>query len=311
MKILFMGTPEFAVPCLEMLVREGYDVVAAVTQPDRPKGRGGKLAPPPVKVCAQREGIRVMQPQKPDEAFEEASALSAGLIVTAAYGCILKKRFLDLPPHGCINVHASLLPKYRGASPIHQALLNGDAATGVTTMLMDEGVDTGDILKQSECPISGDMYFAELRDALAALGAQTLKETIPAYLGGAIAPLPQDGMLASKAPLVRKEAARLDFALGARQLANMVRAYSAWPGAFAMAEGRKIKILKASAGYGSPAAQAAQPGEVVAVTRSALSVMCGDGRALDVTRLQFENGRPMDIGECWHNLDLMRKSLKA
>jgi methionyl-tRNA formyltransferase len=300
-----------------MLIREGYDVAAAVTQPDRPKGRSGKLAPPPVKLCAERAGIPVLQPLRPGDAYGEILAMSVDLIVTAAYGGILKKKLLDAPRRGCINVHASLLPKYRGASPIHQALANGDSATGVTTMLMGEGVDTGDILLQDEIAIPPDMYFAQLNGLLASLGADTLKRTIPGYLGGRIEPRPQDGALASKAPLLRKGDGELDFTLGAAAAANRVRAFSEWPGAIAELGGRKAKILAASAAAAPVAAigpepavlagragsaAGLKPGDIAAVTRDAISVLCGDGRTLDITRLQFENGRPMDIGECWHNL---------
>ena len=320
-----MGTPEFAAPSLKMLIEEGYDLAAVVTQPDRPKGRGGKLASPIIKDIALEAGIHVLQPEKPSEIYDEIEAMTIDLCVTAAYGNILRKRFLRIPRYGTVNVHASLLPLYRGPSPIHRALLNGDAETGVTTMLTDAGVDTGPVLMSESIPIDKGMYFAELHDQLAALGASVLKKTIPALLSGAVKPVPQDDSRATRAPIVQKSDGNLDFSLGADQLVNTVRAFSVWPGAVAIIHGKRVRVHKAENGgaadmqsgvdmwSGAPgsgdagathngAAACGAPGSIARVARDALSILCGDGNLFNITRLQFENGRAMDISECWHNI---------
>ena len=305
-----------------MLINEGYDVAAVITQPDRPKGRGGKTAPPAVKIIAAEAGVPVYQPEKPADIYDEINALGADLCVTAAYGKILKKRFLRVARYGAVNVHASLLPLYRGASPIHQALLRGDRSTGVTTMLMDAGIDTGAILMSEQIPIPAGMYFQELHDRLSGLGACLLKKTIPALVSGALEPTPQDDTKATYAPVIQKSDGELDFSLDAESLVNRIRAFSVWPGALARIGGKTVRIHRAVAGYGEPGAitgagafagQAgaaavvnagtiAAAGAVAAVGRGALSIACGGGGLLNVTRLQFENGRAMDISECWHNL---------
>jgi len=297
-----MGAPEFSAPSLKMLINEGYNLAAVVTQPDRPKGRGNKLISPIVKDIALEAGIRVLQPEKPSEIHDELKNLSIDLCVTAAYGCILKKSFLRIPRFGAVNVHASLLPRYRGASPIHQALLNGDAETGVTIMLTEAGVDTGPILMTEKTAISETMYFRELHDKLAEMGAELLKRAIPAYTSGAIYPAPQDGGLATYAPIIQKSDGELDFTLNAAQLVNRVRAFSEWPGATTVIGGKKLKIHKARAVNAADHNSRGIPGAVAGVSREAFSVMCGGHTVLNITRLQFENARAMDISECWHNL---------
>ena len=321
--ILFMGASEFSAPALRMLIQEGYELAGVVTQPDRPKGRGNKAAAPVVKNIALDAGVRVFQPEKPSDIYDEITPLSIDLCVTAAYGAILKRKFLRIPRYGTINVHASLLPRYRGASPIHRALLNGDAETGITTMLTDAGVDTGPMLLREKIAIPDGAYFSELHDMLAALGADVLKKTIPAFLSGGLTPVPQDGEYASYAPVIQKGDGELDFSQTSRQLVNMVRAFSVWPGAVATLNGRKVKIHRAEdggpacilldAGFsdcephdalrGGPKPQdAVKYGSVVGVSRDALSILCSGNSLFNVTRLQFENGRAMDISECWHNL---------
>ena len=333
MTAIFMGTPEFAVPCFKMLVDEGYRVALAVTQPDRPKGRGGHATPPPVKEAAAEAGVPVLQPQKAGEAFEAMAALRPDVVVTAAYGRILPKRMLALPRLGCVNVHASLLPKYRGASPIHQAILNGDAVTGITTMMMDKGIDTGGILLQDELAVIPGSHYPELCSELARLGARTLRRTLGLLACGGIEPRPQDHSQATYAPAIRKEDGALDFwAMDARGVANRVRAYSSWPGAYAALESagaapRRVRILAAVAEQGTapaapplgasaapqpaqavPAAPplgasaAPQPGAVVSCSRAAMRVVCADRRCVAVTGLQFDGGRPLQISECWHNI---------
>ena len=333
--VIFMGTPEFAVPIFNALIEDGYKVELAVTQPDRPKGRGGKPAPPPVKVAAAMAGVPVLQPEKAGDAYEAMAALSPGVIVTAAYGCILRENVLSLPRLGCVNVHASLLPKYRGASPIHQAILNGDAKTGVTTMMMDKGVDTGGVLLQDELGISQSDCYPELCAALAALGARTLLRTLPLLACGKIAPRPQDNSLATYAPAIRKEDGALDFtSMGACGVANRVRAFAAWPGAYAALEyggaaaPRRMRVLAAEpepdAQSGSPMPDAQgsspmpythggspipdaqgsspMPGAIVSCGRAAMRVVCADRRCVAITRVQFDGGRPLPIAECWHNI---------
>ena len=297
-----MGTPEFAAPCLRMLIAEGYEIAAAVTQPDRPKGRGGKTVAPVIKDVALGAGLRVLQPERPSDIYGELSELHFDLCVTAAYGCILKKRFLKMPALGTVNVHASLLPRYRGASPIHAALLNGDGVAGVTTMLTVSEVDAGPILMSASVEVSRDMYFMDLHDRLAALGAEALKKTIPAYVSGVLRPTPQNDCEATYAPIIKKSDGELDFRMCADRLVNVVRAYGAWPGAVTRLNGKNVRIIKAKAGDTAPVGGDPSPGDVVGVGRDALSFLCGDGRLLNVTRLQFENGREMDISECWHNL---------
>ena len=316
-----MGTPEFAAPSLRMLIDEGYDLAAVVTQPDRPKGRGGKLASPIIKDIAMQAGIRVFQPEKPSDIYDEIEALSIDLCVTAAYGKILRKRFLRIPKLGTINVHASLLPLYRGPSPIHMALLNGDAETGVTIMLTDAGVDTGPLLMRESVPIAPEMYFPELHDKLAELGASVLKKAIPAMLSGSVVPKPQDNELATCAPIIQKSDGELDFSMNADRLVNMVRAFCIWPGAVARVNGTRVRVHRAENGgradlpgmqpgmlpgdiqvNASEGSTHVLPGAIMHVGRSALSILCGDGNLFNITRLQLENGRAMNISECWHNL---------
>lgn len=245
-KIIFMGSPDFALPTLRALASH-YDVIAVVTQPDRAAGRGRSLKPPPVKWLAQELGIDVLQPERlrAPEAVEALRRLAPDLIVVAAYGQILRPEVLSLPPFGCINVHASLLPRWRGASPIQHAILAGDTQTGVTIMKMDEGLDTGPILAQRATPIAGDETAGVLSERLAQLGADLLLETLPDYLSGKIQPQPQPADGVTYAPLLKKEDGRLDLSRSAEELARQVRAFSPWPGAFIEWQGGPLRILSA------------------------------------------------------------------
>ena len=247
-RVVFMGSPAFAVPTLRALA-QAYPIVGVVTQPDRPAGRGRKLTPPPVKVVAQELGLPIMQPRrlKAPEAMEQLRAWAPDLIVVAAYGQILRPAVLQLPRYGCINVHASLLPRWRGASPIQHAILAGDEVTGVTIMLMDEGLDTGPILSQRSIPIEPDDTGATLSLKLAHLGAELLLDTLPTYLSGTLQPRPQDDSQATYAPLLKKEHGRLDFARPAEELARQVRAFDPWPGTFMEWPGGMLKVLRAEA----------------------------------------------------------------
>ncbi len=245
-RIVFMGSPEFALPVLQALA-ENYQVVGVVTQPDRPAGRGQRLTPPPVKVLAEQLDLPVFQPQRLREpqAVEQLRRWNPDLIVVAAYGQILRPEILNLPPWGCLNVHASLLPRWRGASPIQYAILHGDRESGVTIMKMDEGLDTGPILSQRALPLSPDETEESLSQKLSNLGATLLLEILPRYLRGEIVswPQPQEGV--TYAPLIKKEDGLLNFSRPAQELERRVRAFHSWPGAWFIWQDQPLKVLKA------------------------------------------------------------------
>ena len=247
-RIVFMGSPEFAVPILKAL--EGkYQVVGVVTQPDRPAGRGRELKAPPIKIVAKELGLPFIQPQRLREAgaLEQMRAWQPDIIVVAAFGQILRAEVLEMPRYGCINVHASLLPRWRGAAPVQAAILNGDEVTGITIMRMDAGVDTGPTLSQAATPIHPEDTGGTLSERLAELGAELLLDTLPKYLSGELATQEQDDTRATYAPLLKKEDGELDFAQPAESLARGVRAFNPWPGAFINWQGQILKIHKAHA----------------------------------------------------------------
>jgi methionyl-tRNA formyltransferase len=245
-RIVFMGSPEFALPALRALAASD-EVVAVVTQPDRAAGRGRSLKPPPVKVLAQQLGINVLQPERlrAPEAVDALRRLAPDLIVVAAYGQILRPEVLSLPSFGCLNIHASLLPRWRGASPVQHAILAGDNETGVTIMKMDEGLDTGPILAQRATPIAADETAGMLAERLAQMGADLLMEILPAYLSGKIQPRPQPAEGVTYAPLLKKEDGLLDLTRSAEELSRQVRAFSPWPGAFIEWQGAPLRIWRA------------------------------------------------------------------
>jgi len=247
--VVFMGSPEFALPTLRALAGH-YPIVGVITQPDRPAGRGKWMTPPPVKVLAQELGLPVMQPQrlKAPEAMQQLREWAPDLIVVAAFGQILRPDVIDLPKYGCINVHASLLPRWRGAAPIQAAILAGDTWTGVTIMRMDAGVDTGPVLSQRGIPIMADDTAGFISQRLAALGAELLIETLPDYLSGEIQPHPQIETGATYAPMLKKEDGLLDFSRPAEELARRVRALNPWPGAYTLWQGQLLKVLRAHVG---------------------------------------------------------------
>lgn len=257
-RIVFMGSPEFALPTLKALA-PNYNVVGVVTQPDRPAGRGKGLKAPAVKALAIDLGLNVIQPQqlKELEAMQQLRRWDPDLIVVAAFGQILRPEVLDLPPYGCLNVHASLLPRWRGAAPVHAAILHGDKRTGVTIMKMDPGLDTGPILSQESIPISPNDTTGSLTPRLAELGAALLIQTIPRYLDGNINPEPQDESLATYAPMIKKREAELDFDQPADSLERRVRAFNPWPGAYTTWGGNILKIHRAHTAQGSDV----KPGE--------------------------------------------------
>lgn len=306
-RIIFMGTPDFAVPALQALIRHDYPVVAAVCQPDRPKGRHGHLQAPPVKQTAEAAGIPVIQPLKirTPEFEQTLAALKPDLIVTVAYGRILPANILELPPHGCLNVHASLLPKLRGAAPINWALIRGRRETGITLMLMDEGMDTGDILLQKTLPLDDRIDAGTLSDQLADMGGMLLPQAIDEYLAGRLTPVPQDGTQATSAPIMTRETGEIDWSQSARAIHNLVRGTTPWPGAYTWCDGKRLKIHRTevrtddfSAGQ-CPAA----PGTVCDCGGDVISVACGDG-VLNLLEIQTESGRRMASATCSHNYRL-------
>ncbi len=296
MRIVFMGTPDFAVPSLEALLKSGETVVGVVTQPDRPKGRGRALTPSPVKLVCQREGLAVLQPLKmKDPAFLQAlKEWHPDVIAVAAFGRILPPAILSLPPKGCINVHASLLPKYRGAGPIQWAIINGEQETGVTTMLMDEGMDTGAILLQETVPIEPDDTAGTLSAKLAQVGARLLVDTLRRLKAGTLVPSPQDHAQATMAPPLKKEDGLIDWSRPAVDIANRVRGLVPWPGAYTFAGDTLWKIWKAAPRDG-PTAQA-PPGTVIGLTKDAILVATGSG-LLSITEIQPANSRRMTVAE--------------
>ncbi|AEY66076.1 methionyl-tRNA formyltransferase [Clostridium sp. BNL1100] len=297
MKIIFMGTPEFAVPSLEMLINEGYKVIAVVTQPDKPKGRGNKLAAPPVKEFALEHGITVLQPAKikTPEFVEQIRELTPDLLITAAYGKIISKEMLDVPTLGCINVHGSLLPAYRGAAPIQWSIIHGEKVTGITTMFTDVGLDTGDMLLKKELEIGSDMTAGELHDAMAVLGAQVLKETLLELKKGTLVRKPQDDSLSSYAPIITKEVGLIDWNKTAQQVHNLVRGTSPWPGAYTFLNESKMRVWKTCISN-LENNQNYCPGEIVKVDDKGLLVKCSDGYIL-ISELQFDSSKRMKVSD--------------
>ena len=289
-----MGTAELSCASLEMLVRE-FSVAAVVTQPDKPKGRELKLTPPPVKVLAQKLNLSVLQPTKArdDNFIARLRELNPDLIVVAAYGQILPQVILDLPPHGCVNVHASLLPQYRGAAPIQWAIANGDSETGVTIMKIEASLDSGPILSQRRTPILPTDDSQILLDRLARLGAELLAETIPGYVAGKIQPRPQPAEGVVYATKIRKEDGKIDWHWPARKIFNRLRAFTPWPGSFTFLETESkphlLKIWKVEI-----AQQSGGAGEVLSADKSGIVVCCGEG-ALRILELQREGGKRLTV----------------
>ena len=283
-KIVFMGTPAFSVPILRMLSEEGYDIAAVVTQPDRPVGRKKQLTPTPVKEEALRLGLPVLQPEKlknPEE-LEEVLALQPDLIITAAFGQILPKELLDAPKLGAINVHASLLPEYRGGAPIHQAVIDGKGETGVTIMYMAEKLDAGDIISQQAEAITPEDDTGSMFDKLSVVGTDLLKETLPSIIDGTNARIPQNHDEATFARNISREQERIDWAQPAQAIVNQVRGLSPWPVAFTTFNDSTMKIWKAET---SEHDAAGEPGQVLATEKDAIIVKTGTG-AIAVTELQ-------------------------
>ncbi|MBR3601348.1 MAG: methionyl-tRNA formyltransferase [Lachnospiraceae bacterium] len=293
MKIVFMGTPDFAVGALEALVEAGHEVVAVVTQPDKPKGRGKEMQQTPVKACAVKHNIEVFQPIKikTPEAVEVLKGYEADLFVVAAFGQILSKEILDMPKYGCVNIHASLLPKYRGAAPIQWAILDGEKETGVTIMQMNEGLDTGDMLTKVVVPIEDTDTGESLFDKLAEAGAKLLIETIPQIEAGTLEPEPQDDSLSTYAKMIKKEMGLIDWKREALVLERLVRGMNSWPSAYTHFQGKTLKVWEAEV---ETCEAQAVPGSVVEVTKNSIKVQTGKD-LLVLKQIQLEGKKRMDV----------------
>ena len=291
MRVIFMGTPDFAVASLEALLRE-HEVLAVITQPDKPKGRGKKLAFSPVKEYALAHGLAVLQPErvKAPEFVEELRKYNAELIAVTAFGQILPEEILNMPEYGCINVHGSLLPKYRGAAPMQRAIIDGETVTGITTMFMAKGMDTGDMLLKTEVEIAPEDNFEMLHDKMAAVGASLLLETIAGLESGMIQRIPQKEEDATYAPMIDKETGHISWEKGGQEIINLMRGLTPGPGAYTLYEGEPLKLFRAEAENG--AFPDAEFGEIVEVTKQAFAVKCGDG-VLWVRELQARGGKRM------------------
>ena len=288
MRVIFMGTPDFAVPSLEKLLERQDDICAVFTQPDKPAGRGHKLQAPPVKELAQHHGIPVYQPDslRSEDVQAEIRALVPEVIVVAAYGKLLPKAVLDIPKFGCINVHGSLLPKYRGAAPIQWAVIHGEPIVGVTTMYMGEGMDTGDMLLKAETPLGEEETAGELFDRLKLLGAELLGETLQQLEQGTLQRIPQVESEATKAPMLTKELSRVDWNRPAQEIHDLIRGLNPWPCVSAVLDGKRLKLLSSRV-----KSESGTPG-MLASTAEGLLVFCGTGSLL-LTEIQGENGKRM------------------
>ena len=309
MKIVFMGTPDLAAEVLDTMMKNGCEVTLAVTQPDRPKGRGKSVIKTPVRECADRWGIPVFSPVrvKRPEAVERLREEAPDLIVVAAFGQILSKEILDLPRLGCVNVHASLLPAYRGAAPIQWAVINGEEKSGVTIMQMDEGLDTGDILLQEEIPLFADETGESLYNKMAKLGGELLVKALPMIEQGTLTPVRQDDAASCYAPMLRKEMGNIDWTMPAVKIERLVRGLNSWPGAYTFMNGKMLKIWGAevcgagvcggaASAAGEPSdvpAAGAEPGTVVGTDKKTIYVSCGEG-VLALTEVQYEGKKRMN-----------------
>lgn len=293
MKIIFMGTPDFAAASLEALIASRHEIQAVVTQPDKPKGRKGELTPSPVKVIAKREGIKVYQPLKVrDEEFVDTlRAYNPDVMVVVAFGQIIPLSILKMPKFGCVNIHGSLLPKYRGAAPIQWAVLDGEKETGITTILMDEGIDTGDILLKKTIKIDADETSGSLFDKLMALGAETILETLDELEKGNLTPTKQGESPTAYAKMLTKAMGLIDFTRSAKELDCFVRGMDPWPSAYTLLAGKTLKLWKVRAVDGSGKA-----GSVIEIGKESFTIACGEG-AIEVLEVQLEGKKRMSAGD--------------
>ncbi len=291
MRIVFMGTPDFAVPCLRTIAESGHELAAVFTQPDKPKGRGYKMIPTPVKAAAVEYSVPVHQPlslrkgEDAEESMKILNDIAPDLIVVTAYGQILPKEVLELPKYGCINIHASVLPKYRGAAPINWVILNGETETGVTSMQMSEGLDTGDMLIVRKTEIGENETYQELYDRLSAMGGEVLAETLDAVENGTLSPVKQDDSLSCYSPMIRKEMSALDFSKSAQEIHNTIRGVTG----FTTLGGKRIKVFKSE--ISDKIAQDYEFGTITDADRFA--VVCGDGKSVIFREVQLEGSKRM------------------
>lgn len=296
-RIVFMGTPDFAVPCLQALIDAGYTIPLVITQPDKPVGRKRVLTAPPVKELALANGLEVYQPAKVrnnPEALERLQAAAADLFVVVAYGKILPQEILDIPAKGCMNVHASLLPKYRGSAPIQWSIIEGEQETGVTTMVMDAGMDTGDMLLTASLPIAPHDTAGSLSDKLSQLGADLLLKTLPGYLDGSIQPQVQDHTAATVIPMLKKEDGEINWHQPAQAILNRLRGLDSWPGSYSFFRGKSLKVLRVAVYTGDPGYQG-NPGQVLEINKGSFLVRTGDG-ILELLEVQLAGSNAMDAG---------------
>ena len=293
MKIIFMGTPDFAAASLEALIDSRHEIQAVVTQPDKPKGRKGELTPSPVKVIAKREGIQVYQPLKVrDEEFVKTlRAYNPDVMVVVAFGQIIPLSILKMPKYGCVNIHGSLLPKYRGAAPIQWAVLDGEKETGITTILMDEGIDTGDILLKKTIQIDTDETSGSLFDKLMALGAKAILETLDELEKGSLTPTKQGESPTAYAKMLTKTMGLIDFTKPAKELDCFVRGMDPWPSAYTLLSGKTLKLWKVRAVEGGGKA-----GSVIEIGKESFTIACGEG-AIEVLEVQLEGKKRMSAGD--------------
>lgn len=300
-KIVFMGTPEFAVPVLERLITEGHEIQAVVTQPDRKRGRGKTVSFSPIKMTSLKHGIAVLQPEriKSPEFIEKLKNINPELLISCAYGQILPKAVLDIPEYGCINVHASLLPFYRGAAPIQRAIMNGEKITGITTMMTDISMDTGDILLRAEIEIEKNTTFGELHNKMMLAGADLISKTLIEMSEGNLPRIQQDNAIATYAPMLKKEESIINWENDSKSIHNKVRALNPWPGCFTSYKGKRLRIIKSDF---NDADDANEPGLIIKAEKSMMEVACGSGHLM-IYELQFENSKAMEISQCWHNIE--------
>ncbi|MGI6295961.1 MAG: methionyl-tRNA formyltransferase [Armatimonadota bacterium] len=294
MRIIFTGTSEFAVPALEALIASPHEVVAVITQPDRPKGRGREMQMPPVKVIAQAHSIPILQPEKmrqPESIAEIKSFSPIDVMVVAAYGQIVPQELLDWPSIGCVNIHGSILPKYRGAAPVQYALISGEKQTGITTMFMDAGLDTGDILLQSTLDIDPDENAGQLGERLALMGADLLLRTLRGLEENTIASTPQNDDLATKAPSLKRDAGSIDWSRPAQDIVNLIRGCTPRPGAFSKLAGSQVKVWKAAVSN-----LTGEPGLILAADNNGIEVAAGDG-SVRLIEVQPESRKKMPAAD--------------
>lgn len=295
LNVIFMGTPDFAVPALKALHQSGHRVSLVVTQPERPRGRGKRLEEPPVKKAAKEMDFTVRQPESVDSEsfYNTLRDIRPDLFVVVAFGQILPKRLLELPPMGAINLHASLLPRYRGPAPIQWAIINGETETGITSMLMDAGLDTGEILHARSTPIYADDTAGTLHDRLARISADVLTETLEGFCAATIRPVPQDHARASYAPMLKKSDGRVDWTRSAEYLERFIRGMSPWPGSYTYWDNRRLNLHRAEV---RPGSSDHQPGTVIEAFDNELRVAAGKD-AISILEIQAESGRRMDIAD--------------